>query len=47
MKGVKVLITVLNMGGRAQIADEIEMDVKETEAILQHLNQAALEEVGR
>ena len=47
MKGVKVLIRVLKMNGKAQEASQIEMDVEETEAILQQLNQAALEEVDR
>ena len=42
-----MLIKALKMNGKAKEAGQIEMDVKETEAILQHLNQAALEEVGR
>ena len=42
-----MLIRALRMNGKTQEADLIEMDVKETEAILQHLNQAALEEVDR
>ena len=33
------------MNGKAEEAGQIEMDVKETEAILQHLNQATLGEV--
>ena len=47
MKGLKLLIRALKMNGKAQEADQIEMDMKETEAIFQHLNQAALEEVDR
>ena len=42
-----MLIRVMKMNGKAEEADQIEMDVKETEAILQHLHHAALEEVGR
>ena len=42
-----MLIRAMRINGKAEEADQIEMDVKETEAILQHLNQAALEEVGR
>ena len=42
-----MLIKALKMNGKAEEADQIERDVKETEAILQHLNQATLEEVGR
>ena len=47
MKGLKVLIRALKMNGKTQEANQIEIDLNETEAILQHLNQAALEEVGR
>ena len=46
IKAVRVLIQVLRINGKDSKADLIEANVNETEAILHHLNQAALEEVG-
>ena len=38
IKGVNMLIRVMKMNGKEEEAGQIEMDVKETETILQRLN---------
>ena len=41
------MMKALRLNGKVREADWIEADVKETEAILHHMNKAALEEVDR